>query len=90
MNREKDTDARLWRRCIDDRRRGIISFPVAIIRPIIPPVMLIAVVVMPTSSVLITVVVMPTSSVLITAMSSLAVMVISEDWHHVYTADHCG
>lgn len=34
--REKDTDARRWRRCIDDPRRGIInSFPVAIaIRPI--------------------------------------------------------
>jgi hypothetical protein len=39
---EKDTDARRWRRCIDDRRGGIInSFPVAIvaIRPIITPAM---------------------------------------------------
>src|SRR5450759_69385 len=30
---EKDTDARRWRRCIDDPRRDINSFPVAI-RPI--------------------------------------------------------
>jgi hypothetical protein len=40
---EKDTDARRWRRCIDDPRRGIInSFPVAIvaIRPIITPAMI--------------------------------------------------
>jgi hypothetical protein len=79
MNREKDTNARLWRRCIDDRWWGIISFPIAIM-PIIPPVILIAVAVMPTSSVLITAVV----------MSSLAFMVISEGRQDVYTADHCG
>jgi hypothetical protein len=30
---EKDTDARRWRRCIDDPRRDINSFPV-VIRPI--------------------------------------------------------
>jgi hypothetical protein len=50
------------------------------IRPIIAPVMVIAVAVMPTSSVLIASVV----------MFSLAFMVISEGRHHIYTADHCG
>jgi hypothetical protein len=83
---EKDTDAPRWRRCIDDPRRGINSFPVAIvaivaIRPITTPAICIAVMVIPTPSMLVTAVV----------MSSHTFMVISaESRHHVYTADHCG
>ena len=39
--REKDTDARRWRRCIDDPRGGIInSFPVAIVVAIRPGISL--------------------------------------------------
>jgi hypothetical protein len=83
MNKDgwkKDTDARRWRRCIDDRRGRIInSFPVAIVA--IMPATLIAAVVIPTPSVLVTAVV----------MSSLIFMVIfAEGRRHVYTADHCG
>jgi hypothetical protein len=69
---EKDTDARRWRRCIEDRRGGIItSFPMAIvaIRPIITPAM---------------VAVIPTSSVLVTA----TVIISAEGRQHVYTANH--
>jgi hypothetical protein len=76
---EKDTDARRWRRCIDDPRRGIISsFPVAIvaIRPIITPAIHIAVVVISTPSVLVTAFVM--------------FVIFAEGRHHVYAADHCG
>jgi hypothetical protein len=69
---EKDTDARRWRRCIDDRRGGIInSFPVAIvaIRPIHRPVVAIS---------------MPSFLVTAAVMS----IVSSDGRHHVYTADH--
>ena len=52
---EKDPDARRWRRCIDDRRRGIDSLPIAIIRSTLiafvvisrPPVLVTAVVMFP-------------------------------------------
>jgi hypothetical protein len=78
--REKDTDARRWRRCIDDRRGRIInSFPVAIVA--IRPALHIAAVVIPRPSVLVTALV----------MSSLIFMVIfAEGRHHIYTADHGG
>jgi hypothetical protein len=73
---EKDTDARRRRRYVN---RGINPFPVAIWL-IIVPAMLIAVAVMPTSSVLITAIfpVFP------------AITVISEGRHHVYATNHCG
>jgi hypothetical protein len=74
----KYTDARRWRRRIDNRRRSIKPFPVTI-RPIIAPAMLIAVAVMTTSSMFITPVV----------ISAIAAMVVSEGRHHVYTADQC-
>jgi len=75
MNWEKDTDARRRRRCIDDRRRDIISIPVTV-RLINTPAMHIAAAVMPTSSVFVTAVVM--SSV-----------IFAEGRHYVHTADHC-
>jgi hypothetical protein len=70
---EKDTDARRWRRCIDDRRGGIInSFPVAIvaIRPIHRPVVAIS----------------TPSLLLVTAV--VRFVIFTEGRHHVYTADH--
>ncbi len=73
----KYTDARRWRRRIDNRRRRIKPFPVTI-RLIIEPAMLIAVVVMTTSSVFI---------ITPVVMSAMAAMVVSEGRHHVYTAD---
>jgi hypothetical protein len=77
---EKDTDARRWRRCIDDRWRGIIrSFPMAIVAIIT------AVVVIPTPSVI---AVIPTPSMLVTAF--VMFIVFGEGRRHVYTADHCG
>jgi hypothetical protein len=83
---EKDTDTPRWRRCIDDPRRGINSFPIAVvaivaIRPIITPAIYIAVVVIPTPSVLVTAVVMS---------SHTFRAIFTEGRHHVYTADHCG
>jgi hypothetical protein len=75
---EKDTDARRRRRCIDDRRRGIISsFSVAIM-PIIT-----AVVVIPSPSVIVTAAVMFSHTFMVT-------FVFGEGRSHVYTADHCG
>ena len=82
MNKDgwkEDPDARRWRRCIDDPRRGISSFPVAIVAIVaIWPVITL---------------VIPRPSVLVTAvvMSSHTLMVIfAESRHHVYAADHCG
>jgi hypothetical protein len=77
---EKDTDAWRWRRCIDDRRRGIIrSFPVAIL-----PIMT-AIAVIPTPSVI---AVIPTPSMHV--MAFVMFIVFGEGRRHVYTADHCG
>ena len=78
---EKDTDARRWRRGIEDRRRGIINpFTVAIL-PIIT-----AVAVIPTSSVLVMAISMP--SLLVTAF--VMFIIFGEGRPHVETADHCG
>lgn len=83
--REKDPDAHRWRRGINDRRRGIYTFPVAIR------------LVHSTSSVNSTiavhspVVVIPGSSVLITALVvfSPIFVIFGKGRRHVYTADHC-
>ena len=78
--REKDTDARRWRRRIDDPRRGINPFPVAI-RPINTPALHIAVSVISKAPVLVTTVVMSPHSFRAT---------LAEGRRHVYTADHRG
>jgi hypothetical protein len=86
---EKDTDARRWRRFIDDRRRNINSFAIAV-RPIHTPATFIVV---PTASVIVTIAVIATASVIVTAavMSYPAVtIIIAEGLRHVQTADHCG
>ena len=78
--REKDADARRWRRgIVYRRRRGINSFPVAIRlvhrpSPVHSPVMLI-----------------PRSSLLVTAlvMFSPIFVIFGESRRHVYAADHC-
>ena len=77
--REKDTDARRLRRCIDDRRRDINSFHVAI-RPINAPAPLIHIVAA----------VITTSSVLVSAVVMFSPFIFAEGRCHVYTADHCG
>jgi hypothetical protein len=72
--REKDTDARRWRRCIDYPRLDINSFPVTI-----RPALLIAAVVISPSSVLI--------AAIVTSFHTF--MVISgEGRRYIYTADH--
>jgi hypothetical protein len=75
---EKDTDARRWRRrCIDDPRRDIYSFRVAI-RPINTPASLIHIVAA----------VISTASFLVTAVVVFSIF--AEGRRHVYTADHYG
>jgi hypothetical protein len=85
--REKDSDARFWRWCIEDRRRRINSVTVAVlIIPIAPPVMPAAMstpvgAVILRSSVLIPPVVIFFPSIM---------TIISVGRRHVYTADNCG
>jgi hypothetical protein len=74
---EKDTDARRWRWCIDDPRRDIHPFRVAI-RPINTPASLIHIVAA----------VISTASFLVTAVVIFSVF--TEGLRHVYTADHYG
>jgi hypothetical protein len=77
--REKYTDARWWRWCIDDRRRGIIvSFPVAIVA-IRPMHRLVVAISMP--SFLVTAIVM-------SFHSSMVITTLAEGRSHAYTADH--
>jgi hypothetical protein len=81
MNKDgwkKDTDARRLRRCIDNRRREINSFPVAI-RPIDTPASLIHIVAA----------VIAMASFLVTAAVMSSVIILAEGRRHVYTADHC-
>ena len=71
---EKDTKARRARRCIDDRRLDINSFPVAI-RPINTPALHIHIVA-------------AVPSVLVT-VGLFSPVIFAEGRRHVYTADHC-
>ena len=77
---EKNSDARRWRRFIDDRRRWIINrFPVGI-GPIVAIRTINSLVVfMPMSLVI----------VIVLVMFSMFMVIFGESRGHVYTADHC-